>query len=77
VISGFCLSHPFLARLHASGTASFDVARFAARRIVRIIPPYYAAIALFVAFGAALRYAGAPQPFSMPEQPNAGFDVLK
>jgi hypothetical protein len=24
-----------------------------------------------------LQYAGAPQPFSMPEQPNASVDVLK
>lgn len=49
VISGFCLSYPFVARLHATGSARFDVARFAARRIVRIAPPYYAAMAaLFV-----------------------------
>lgn len=45
VISGFCLSYPFLSRLRATGNARFDVARFAARRIVRIVPPYYAAIA--------------------------------
>jgi peptidoglycan/LPS O-acetylase OafA/YrhL len=32
---------------------------------------------LFAVFGAALRYAGAPQPFSMPEQPSAGVDLLK
>jgi peptidoglycan/LPS O-acetylase OafA/YrhL len=67
VISGFCLSYPTLERLRRTGTTAFDVALFAARRIVRIIPPYYAAIALFVAFGAALRHAGASLPFSMGE----------
>jgi peptidoglycan/LPS O-acetylase OafA/YrhL len=45
VISGFCLSYPTLLRLRAAGAgATFDVGRFAVRRIVRIVPPYYCAI---------------------------------
>ena len=47
VLSGFCLSYPVLRRLR-NGTAVFDVARFAAKRIVRILPPYYAAIAVIL-----------------------------
>ena len=62
VISGFCLSYPVLRRLR-SGAAVFDVARFAAKRLVRILPPYYAAIAVILigtggfALGDVLRQA--------------------
>jgi peptidoglycan/LPS O-acetylase OafA/YrhL len=54
VISGFCLAYPTLMRVHNDGKATFDLPSFAARRIVRIVPPYYAAIAItlvFVHFG--------------------------
>ncbi len=47
VLSGFCLSYPLLERLRREGTAAFNVHRYFAKRIVRIVPPYYAAIALF------------------------------
>lgn len=46
VLSGFCLSYPILRALQARGTAAFDVIGYAARRIVRIVPPYYLAIAV-------------------------------
>lgn len=52
VISGFCLSYPVLVGLRRSGGAVFDVARFAAHRLIRIVPPYYIAIVLLA--GAAL-----------------------
>jgi peptidoglycan/LPS O-acetylase OafA/YrhL len=49
VISGFCLSYPLLAKLRERGVATFDIATFAARRLVRIAPPYYVALlSLFV-----------------------------
>jgi len=48
VLSGFCLSYPVLYRVRREGTAAFDVPRYFAKRIVRIVPPYYAAIALLV-----------------------------
>jgi peptidoglycan/LPS O-acetylase OafA/YrhL len=41
VLSGFCLAYPFL----RTGRP-LDVVRYASRRIVRILPPYYAAIAV-------------------------------
>jgi peptidoglycan/LPS O-acetylase OafA/YrhL len=56
VISGFCLSYPTLAALHQKGQATFDVGAFACRRIVRIVPPYYVAIA---ALAAAAVFVGA------------------
>jgi peptidoglycan/LPS O-acetylase OafA/YrhL len=49
VISGFCLSYPTLARLAHVRRADFDVRNFFAKRLVRILPPYYVAIALFAA----------------------------
>lgn len=48
VLSGFCLSYPVLARIGRFGTTAFSIQGFAARRILRILPPYYAAIALFI-----------------------------
>lgn len=63
VISGFCLAHPTLQQLSERGTASFDVVRYAAKRMVRILPPYYIALVLFtllskdVNIGEAIRQA--------------------
>jgi peptidoglycan/LPS O-acetylase OafA/YrhL len=47
VISGFCLSYPFLRSLHGEGRLNVDNGRFFVRRVVRIVPPYFTAIALF------------------------------
>lgn len=54
VLSGFCLSYPLLARVHTVGRATFNVPAYAARRVVRIVPPYYAAIVLLVVLGYAM-----------------------
>src|ERR1700722_5935333 len=46
VISGFCLSYPVI-RAAAEGTpAGLDYLHFLAKRFARILPPYYAALAL-------------------------------
>ncbi len=58
VLSGFCLSYPVLRELHARGAAAFDIAGFMARRIVRIVPPFWIAIALLYAFLVALPHFG-------------------
>lgn len=48
VLSGFCLGLPALTR-HARGdSAWFSPSRFFARRALRILPPYYVALALSV-----------------------------
>jgi peptidoglycan/LPS O-acetylase OafA/YrhL len=51
VLSGFCLSYPTLAKLYSRGDADFDVVKYAARRVVRIVPPYW--IAILLCLGAA------------------------
>lgn len=58
VLSGFCLSYPTLARLHRFGTAAFRLHTFAARRLLRIVPPYYAAIAFCVVLSAVPGFGG-------------------
>lgn len=46
ILSGFCLAYPVLARLAEGSDNSFSLVSYAARRIVRIVPPYYASIAV-------------------------------
>lgn len=53
VLSGFCLSYPVLQRLRNERAARFNVTRYFAKRLVRIVPPYYAAIALLLLVPAA------------------------
>jgi peptidoglycan/LPS O-acetylase OafA/YrhL len=48
VLSGFCLAFPTLAKLARNGAAAFDVADFGAKRLVRILPPFYIATAAMV-----------------------------
>jgi peptidoglycan/LPS O-acetylase OafA/YrhL len=60
ILSGFCLSYPTIRKLHASGALSFDVARFAVHRIVRIGPPYYLATLLLLAIAALSLLHGGP-----------------
>jgi peptidoglycan/LPS O-acetylase OafA/YrhL len=46
VISGFCLAYPILASIRNAGSARFDLTGFFAKRMVRILPPFYIAFAL-------------------------------
>lgn len=62
VLSGFCLSYPSLARLRREGSARFDVVRYAAHRVVRIVPPYWAAILFLAAFFGVVAHAGYSGP---------------
>lgn len=54
VISGFCLAYPTLETYYRERVATFGLARFLAKRLVRILPPYYVALFLcltaYVAF---------------------------
>jgi peptidoglycan/LPS O-acetylase OafA/YrhL len=76
VLSGFCLSYPMLARLERHKEALFDVAGFASRRIVRIVPPYLLAIATFLGFLTALHAFGIVPPKPMPQSGLTMTDVL-
>lgn len=51
VLSGFCLAHPVLTQIHQANVANFDAVKYAAKRLTRILPPYYLAIALFALIG--------------------------
>jgi peptidoglycan/LPS O-acetylase OafA/YrhL len=67
VLSGLCLAYPAL-RARANGDRRpFDLRRYAARRFARIVPPYYAAIAIFAAlsFTPLWRAAAAFAPHCM------------
>jgi peptidoglycan/LPS O-acetylase OafA/YrhL len=65
VISGFCLSYPILNSIATAGIAAFDVPSFFAKRVVRIVPPYYAAIIAFVALTVVLLALRIPLPDTM------------
>jgi peptidoglycan/LPS O-acetylase OafA/YrhL len=74
VLSGFCLAYPTLAKRAAGASAQLDVASYAAKRLVRILPPYWLAIVALVAFAALLTHFGRPlspgmnpQSFGLPQ----------
>lgn len=46
VLSGFCLAYPVFVRHERGLIGWFDLRRFAVRRCWRILPPYYAALAV-------------------------------
>ncbi|HMD03610.1 MAG TPA: acyltransferase family protein [Candidatus Baltobacteraceae bacterium] len=48
VISGFALAYPILTLVHQDGRTYLDVARYALKRLIRIVPTYWVAIALTV-----------------------------
>lgn len=58
VLSGFCLSYPFLKRLREKRLADFDIPLYFAKRVVRIVPPYYAAVAIFALTAFSMSHAG-------------------
>jgi peptidoglycan/LPS O-acetylase OafA/YrhL len=71
VISGFCLALPTLRRLQAGESFSFDRRRYARGRLARIVPPYYAALGVFVILSFT--------PFGLPSvlQPAGRFEWLQ
>lgn len=60
ILSGFCLSYPTLIALKANPGTRFNVAEFFAKRIVRIIPPYWIALGVIVLLGQLVINSGAP-----------------
>jgi peptidoglycan/LPS O-acetylase OafA/YrhL len=65
VISGFCLSYPTLERYYRDGAVSFRLDRFIAKRLVRILPPYYAALFLCLIAYSCFRILHAAIPTAM------------
>lgn len=76
VLSGFCLSYPLLASIRRDATASIDLAKYLAKRFVRIVPPYYAALALCVAGSSAASSLRLAVPYGTLNQVGAG-DIMR
>ena len=76
VLSGYCLSYPTLARMNRDGTTTFDAVRYAAHRVVRILPPFWIAAALFFTLGLLLASLGFGLPSSMPQTGFSALDVV-
>ena len=77
VLSGFCLSYPTLRRLYGGATVTFDVARFTARRIIRITGPYYCTIVVLLVLASGLHALGIGLPQSMPQTGFSAGDVIE
>lgn len=75
VISGFCLTLPLVG---PNGWRKMNVADFFRRRIVRILPPYYVAIALLALLGwlVPLLYNGHATAFTKPQLLGIGGHLL-
>jgi peptidoglycan/LPS O-acetylase OafA/YrhL len=69
VISGFCLAYPALVWRKQGVAHWFDPSRFFARRCLRILPPYYAVLALLVLVNVLFAGSGVALPPSMISQP--------
>ena len=67
VLSGFCLSYPILRSLRLRGRVAFDIAGYMARRVVRILPPYYFAMVVLGLVLYVLPHFGwrVPESFSL------------
>lgn len=77
VLSGFCLAYPYLLNKSKTGATAFGSARYAAKRLVRILPPYYAAIGVLLLLGIALVRAHVPLPQSMDPASLQPAEVLR
>lgn len=76
VISGFCLSYPTLERYYREDGVNFDLDRFFAKRMVRILPPYYVALFLCLIAYVAFRMTHAAIPTAMSANINI-WDVVR
>src|SRR5579863_4286793 len=77
VLSGFCLSYPTLAALRSTGTGRFDAVRYWARRLVRILPPFWIALAVFAIGATTLSVAGYVPPPPAWVAPSSVLDALR
>jgi len=77
VISGFCLTFPFLHSLRAEGEGRLDLVEYMTHRIVRIVPPYYAAMAIFSGLIIVLTSLGMTLPFGAMSWPTNALDSAR
>jgi peptidoglycan/LPS O-acetylase OafA/YrhL len=75
VISGFCLSYPILALAKNGKPMNFDVLKFWARRVVRIVPAYWIVFALTLAVALFVRTRGGDVPWPAIKIPSVGAGI--
>ena len=73
-LSSFCLTYPILLVLRCEHAVGFDGARFVAKRIARVVLPYYAALAILVLLPSIAARIGHPFALGEPYEP---VDLLK
>jgi peptidoglycan/LPS O-acetylase OafA/YrhL len=73
VLSGFCLAYPTMKKWRSGAKVGFGLTDFAAKRIVRIVPPFYLASLVLIAAGVAVNLAGRSFVTELP----APMDMLK
>jgi peptidoglycan/LPS O-acetylase OafA/YrhL len=66
ILSGFCLAYPTLRKFRQRGATGFLLSDFAAKRLVRIVPPFYLATLFLVIVGIAANVAGHPTMLAIP-----------
>jgi peptidoglycan/LPS O-acetylase OafA/YrhL len=66
VLSGFCLAYPALKAWRLRDAVQFDVASYAAKRIVRILPPFYLATGMLLVIALAVRLSGHAGTLTIP-----------
>jgi peptidoglycan/LPS O-acetylase OafA/YrhL len=66
VLSGFCLAYPTLQKWRTGAQTAFRLADFGAKRIVRIVPPFYIASLVLIAVAVALHVAGRGSSIELP-----------
>jgi len=78
VISGFCLSYPYVVSVREGRALDISYGRFMARRLARIGPPYFAALGLFALL--SLTAFGLPTASTHPDAAHLlrelGFDSV-
>lgn len=77
ILSGFCLAYPTLSRLRRERAEVLRVSSYAARRLVRIVPPYYFAIAMFAVLGYVTRVTHVAIPSVIDFSALTPIEILK
>lgn len=77
VLSGFCLAYPTLRKIRAGEPTGFDIARYWAHRLTRILPPFYVALVLLASGGAVLTHFALSTPAPAWVAPTSLVDVLR
>jgi peptidoglycan/LPS O-acetylase OafA/YrhL len=73
ILSGFCLAYPTLRKIQRDGSTLFRVTDYAAKRLVRIVPPFYIATFAFLSIAAVGHWTGHDEIIPLPPP----LDVLK